>query len=135
MSTLITLLLLGGAAETEKFHQGSAAAAIHSMIGVVATGSVFAFLQSLGAGGFAAAVVALAWVIVTAVVLFTALVKWLVESGISWDAVVEVLGHAWNVTVESVVEVFKHAWNVTGGSVVEFFKRVWDAIVGKILNW
>ncbi|KAF8534248.1 hypothetical protein BDD12DRAFT_431483 [Trichophaea hybrida] len=75
---------------------GSIAAAIQSMIGSVPAGSIFAFLQSYGAGGWAAAVVNAGGHALLIAFLLIVIGTLLKERGMAEDIVTDALEQVWN---------------------------------------
>ncbi|KAI9770844.1 MAG: hypothetical protein M1839_003039 [Geoglossum umbratile] len=78
---------------------GSFAAVIQSAIGNVPKGSMFAFLQSYGAGGFARHAMRLAGAWVVVALLLAAVGKLLMENEVKMGTVVEIVERVWNSTV------------------------------------
>jgi hypothetical protein len=78
---------------------GSFAAMIQSAIGNVPKGSIFAFLQSYGAGGFARHAMRLAGAWGVAALLLAAVGKLLMENEVKMETVVEIVERVWNSTV------------------------------------
>ncbi|KAF8419184.1 hypothetical protein EV426DRAFT_702045 [Tirmania nivea] len=80
---------------------GSLAAALHSYIGNVPKGSIFAFLQSVGAGGWGQAALQMTNMYVTIAVIIAAVGAFLIQQGIiEPDAISKAMEEAWNREVE-----------------------------------
>ncbi|KAI9774120.1 MAG: hypothetical protein M1840_005213 [Geoglossum simile] len=77
---------------------GSLAAVIQSALANIPKGSIFAFLQSYGAGGFAGSAIRMAGVWVGIAVLLAAVGKLLLENGVITEKVGEIVERVWNST-------------------------------------
>jgi hypothetical protein len=105
------------------------AAALQSRIGNVPKGSLFAFLQSNGAGGFARTAFRMAGMWLLIAVLLAAVGKLLIDNGLVEVEVSATLERAWNHVTTSPSDVVSGARrNFVGFSAVWLWGIIWMVI-------